>query len=101
MSYGILFICASTLLIAGVSQSKKMLLVPWLIVTYFTLLCSVIIVIAFMISIADIYALAVLCLCAVPVLLGVYCWINVYTTYKQIMLESILRENDKYFANVP
>ena len=79
---------ASILMIVGVSSSKRFLLLPWLVLTCLTILGSIILAIAMMISIGNPYSIVVLLICAFPILFGVYFWLNVYTTFCQLKAES-------------
>ena len=87
MAYLVLFTFASILMISGIAGRKSWLLVPWLVVSFLTLLIFLILSIAAMFAIASIKALAVLVPAGVPLGFGVYFWYTVYSVFMVLRSE--------------
>jgi len=87
VAYLVLFTFASILMISGIAGRKSWLLVPWLVVSFLTLLIFLILSIAAMFAIASIKALAVLVPAGVPLGFGVYFWYTVYSVFMVLRSE--------------
>lgn len=87
VAYLVVFTFASILMISGVAARKSYLLVPWLVVAFLTLLFFLIMSISAMFAIASIKALAVLFPAGVPLALGIYFWLAVYSTFALLRSE--------------
>merc|ERR1712018_825112 len=87
VAYLVLFAFASILMISGVTARKSYLLIPWLVVSFLTLLFFLIMSISAMFAIASIKALAVLFPAGVPLGLGVYFWYTVYSVFMLLRSE--------------
>ena len=87
VAYLVLFTFASILMISGVAARKSYLLIPWLVVSFLTLLFFLIMSISAMFAIASIKALAVLFPAGVPLGLGGYFWYTVYSVFMLLRSE--------------
>lgn len=101
VAYLVIFTFASILMISGVAARRSFLLIPWLVVSFLTLLFFLIMSISAMFAIANIKALVVLfpagtstqqflkhhatslfaTFAGVPLGFGIYFWIAVYSTF--------------------
>lgn len=81
VAYLVIFTFASILMMSGVAVRRSFLIVPWLVVSFLTLLFFLIMSISAMFAIASIKALIVLIPAGVPLGFGIYFWIAVYSTF--------------------
>jgi len=104
VAYDTVFIFSSIFLIAGVSAEKRFLLVPWLVNLMLTILLVVVLFLAiifsdqFKFSIDGQFnpnAILSITLVVLPLLLSVYLWFVVYTTFLQLQDKNSHKFNNK------
>ena len=89
LSLDVIYILSCVLLLVGVSTSRHMMMLPWLVFTFLSLVNHLTLVLAFMISLPD-YQAAVAVFAAAPILLLMtYLWLVVYSCYQMIKKEEI------------
>ena len=100
LSLDVIYILSCVLLLVGVATSRHMMMIPWLVFTFLSLVNHLTLVLAFMISLPD-YQAAVAVFAAAPILLLMtYLWLVVYSCYQMIKKEEIrsLYQNIPAFA---
>jgi len=95
LSLDVIYILSCVLLLVGVSTSRHMMMIPWLVFTFLSLVNHLTLVLAFMISLPD-YQAAVAVFAAAPILLLMtYLWLVVYSCYQMIKKEEISLRGNK------
>jgi len=108
VAYDTVFIFSSIFLIAGVSAEKRFLLVPWLVNLMLTILLVIVLLLAVIFS--DQFKFSVngqfnpnavlsIILVVLPLLLSVYLWFVVYTTFLQLHEKDAQKENQRTKGN--
>lgn len=95
LSLDVIYILSCVLLLVGVSTSRHMMMLPWLVFTFLSLVNHLTLVLAFMISLPD-YQAAVAVFAAAPSLILItYLWLVVYSCYQMIKKEEISLRGNK------
>merc|ERR1719232_2433254 len=95
LSLDVIYILSCVLLLVGVATSRHMMMIPWLVFTFLSLINHLTLVLAFMISLPD-YQAAVAVFAAAPILLLMtYLWLVVYSCYQMIKKEEISLRGNK------
>lgn len=95
LSLDVIYILSCVLLLVGVSTSRHIMMLPWLVFTFLSLLNHLTLVLAFMISLPD-YQAAVAVFAAAPILLLMtYLWLVAYSCYQMIKKEEISLRGNK------